>query len=125
MVVETNWLISRAMLMPLERMRVGMSSDSASHTQTPGPTAKNATNTRMQAATAQPWAGDGTGPMLARSIANGACIAMAGSGKGFRCRRRKKAPMTLSACTVCSRCRTTSGTPGASLRIERTLLKPP
>ena len=42
MVVETAWLMSSAMLMPLERMRVGMSSESASQTQTPGPTAKNA-----------------------------------------------------------------------------------
>ncbi|KAG1096559.1 hypothetical protein G6F40_012236 [Rhizopus arrhizus] len=83
MVVDTNWLISSAMLMPLERMRLGISSDSASHTQTPGPTAKNATNTRMQAATAQPCAGGGTGPMRACSMRNGACAALAGSAPGF------------------------------------------
>jgi hypothetical protein len=60
MEVETNWLISRAMLMPLERMRLGISSDSASHTHTPGPTAKLATNRHMASATCQPWLVDGT-----------------------------------------------------------------
>jgi len=38
-VVETSWLLTRAMLMPLDRMRVGMSSERASQTQTPGPMA--------------------------------------------------------------------------------------
>ncbi len=42
MVVEIAMLTSSATLMPLERMRVGINSDSASQTQTPGPTAKNA-----------------------------------------------------------------------------------
>ena len=42
MIVETPWLMSRAMLMPLERIRVGISSDRASQTHTPGPTAKKA-----------------------------------------------------------------------------------
>ena len=36
---ETSWLMTSATLMPLERMRVGMSSESASQTQTPGPMA--------------------------------------------------------------------------------------
>ena len=34
--------------MPLERMRVGISSDNASQTQTPGPRAKNAMNAKVQ-----------------------------------------------------------------------------
>ena len=39
MVVDTPWLMSRAMAIPLARMRVGMSSERASHTHTPGPAA--------------------------------------------------------------------------------------
>ncbi len=54
MVVETAWLSTSAMLMPLERMRVGINSDSASHTHTPGPTAKNAMKTKSVIATIQP-----------------------------------------------------------------------
>ena len=73
MVVETAWLISRAMLMPLERMRVGINSDSASHTQTPGPTAKKAMKTKMQSgrqpAVAAGWA---PGVISAFSIFSGA-----------------------------------------------------
>ncbi len=42
MVVETAWLMSKAMLMPFERMRVGINSERASQTHTPGPTAKKA-----------------------------------------------------------------------------------
>jgi hypothetical protein len=42
MVVEMAMLTMSEMLMPLERMRVGMSSDIASQTQTPGPTANDA-----------------------------------------------------------------------------------
>ena len=42
------------MLMPLERMRVGMSSESASQTQTPGPMAKNETKTNSKTAVSQP-----------------------------------------------------------------------
>jgi len=33
----TSWLITSAMLIPFDRMRVGINSESASHTQTPGP----------------------------------------------------------------------------------------
>ena len=39
-VVETSWLITSAMLIPFDRMRVGINSESASHTQTPGPSAE-------------------------------------------------------------------------------------
>ena len=39
MPAETPWFMIMAMAMPLARMRVGISSVSASHTQTPGPTA--------------------------------------------------------------------------------------
>ena len=72
MVVETAWLMSSAMLMPLERMRVGMSSDSASQTQTPGPTAKNAMKAKVQMAVSQPFCSDGTVLMSAFSIFSGA-----------------------------------------------------
>ncbi|MNI53615.1 hypothetical protein D3C73_1084610 [compost metagenome] len=125
MVVDTNWLISSAMLMPLERMRLGISSDSASHTHTPGPTAKNATNTRMQAATAQPYAGGGIGPMRACSMRRGACAPLAGSANGFRCNVRKNAPMTLSGCTVPARSMRSSRSIRLSLRRARTLVKSP
>ena len=40
--------------MPLERMRVGINSESASHTHTPGPIAKNAMNTKRLMATSHP-----------------------------------------------------------------------
>src|SRR5674476_849405 len=83
MVVETAWLMSSAMLMPLERMRVGINSDNASHTQTPGPTAKNAMKMKMKAAVSQPFRADGTGVMSAFSIFNGAVLAASRWAKGF------------------------------------------
>src|SRR6202158_77141 len=72
MPVDTAWLIRSAMLMPLERMRVGINSESASHTHTPGPMAKNAMNTNSVIATIQPFRGSGTGVMSAFSILSGA-----------------------------------------------------
>src|SRR5271156_4499780 len=66
--VETAWLINRAMLMPFERMRVGISSESANHTTTPGPMAKKAMNTKRVMATSQPFCVLGTGLMSALSI---------------------------------------------------------
>src|SRR5271156_4082938 len=83
MVVETAWLISSAMLMPLERMRVGINSESASHTQTPGPMAKNAMNANRQPAVSQPLCSEGTGVMRAFSIFNGAVWAAAKSANGL------------------------------------------
>src|SRR5579872_2237982 len=61
------------MLMPLERMRVGINSDSASHTHTPGPMAKNAIKTKRLTATSQPLCVLGIGLMSAFSILSGAC----------------------------------------------------
>src|SRR6266542_4300862 len=72
MVVETAWLSTRAMLIPFERMRVGINSDRASHTHTPGPTAKNAMKMKSVIATNQPWLGGGTGVINAFSILSGA-----------------------------------------------------
>src|SRR6267154_3522879 len=83
MVVETAWLTSSAMLMPLERMRVGINSESASQTQTPGPTAKNAMKTYRQMAVSQPFWAEGTGVISAFSIFNGAVRAASRSAKGF------------------------------------------
>jgi hypothetical protein len=85
--VETAWLISSAMLMPLERMRVGISSESASHTHTPGPMAKNAMNTKRVMATFHPLCWLGTGvisalSILQRSLARGIEI-----GEGIRKKR--------------------------------------
>ena len=53
--------------MPLERMRAGISSDKASHTQTPGPVAKNAMNETMKPAVSQPRRGPGTGVTRGRA----------------------------------------------------------
>src|ERR1035438_5119852 len=61
------------MLMPLERMRVGINSERASHTQTPGPIAKNAMKTKSVMATIHPFRVLGTGLIRALSILNGAC----------------------------------------------------
>src|ERR1700674_5516100 len=67
-VVETAWFNTSAMLMPLERIRVGINSESASQTHTPGPIAKNAMNTNRVIATIQPLRGSGTGVISAFSI---------------------------------------------------------
>src|SRR5271157_2599062 len=83
MVVETAWLISRAMLMPLERMRVGINSERASHTHTPGPIAKNAMNTKRVMATSHPLRSLGKGVMSALSILSGAWREASRSPKGL------------------------------------------
>ena len=123
--VETNWFTSSAMLMPFERMRVGISSDRASHTHTPGPTAKLETNTQMAIATSQPCEDEGTGPRLAFSMRSGASRPAAGSANGFRCSLRKNTPITLSACTASSRAMDTWRSTGSSLRRLFTLVKGP
>ena len=64
-------------------MRVGMSSDSASQTQTPGPTAKNAMKAKMKIAVSQPLPELGTGVMSAFSILSGAVRAASRSANGF------------------------------------------
>src|SRR5450432_1392374 len=71
------------MLMPLERMRVGINSERASHTHTPGPTAKKAMKMKRKTATSQPRWALGTGVMSAFSIFNGAVPASARLAKGF------------------------------------------
>src|ERR1035437_5461532 len=83
MAVETAWLTSSAMLMPLERMRVGINSDSASQTQTPGPTAKKAMKMNRNAAVSQPLFSLGMGVMSAFSIFSGAFFAASRLAKGF------------------------------------------
>src|SRR5882724_12124172 len=75
--------MSSAMLMPLERMRVGINSESASQTQTPGPTAKKAMNTNRQTAVSQPFCVEGTGVMSAFSIFSGAVRAASRLANGF------------------------------------------
>ena len=52
--------------MPIERMRVGISSVRASQTQTPGPVANDAKKRVMQATISVPTPGLGIGPYLAR-----------------------------------------------------------
>ena len=71
------------MLMPLERMRVGINSDRASHTHTPGPTAKNAMKQKMQQAVSQPLRVLGTGAIRAFSIFSGAVRRAGRSANGF------------------------------------------
>src|SRR5260221_10436723 len=90
--------MSSAMLMPFERMRVGINSESASQTQTPGPTAKNAMNTNRQMAVSQPFCAEGTGVMSAFSIFSGAVRAASRLAKGF-----EKNAITLFAGTQPSR----------------------
>src|SRR5579864_8881855 len=97
-VVETAWLINRAMLIPWERIRVGINSESASHTHTPGPTAKNAMKTNSVMATSQPLRGLGTGLIRALSILSGATRAASRSPSGL-----EKNAMTLLAGTQLSR----------------------
>src|ERR1039458_6963051 len=83
MVVETAWLINRAMLMPLERIRVGINSESASHTHTPGPIAKNAMKTKRLIATSQPLCAVATGVISALSIFSEALRDASRSLNGF------------------------------------------
>src|SRR3954465_10751943 len=75
--------MSSAILMPFERMRVGINSDSASQTQTPGPIAKNAMNAKIKIAVIQPLLALGTGVMSAFSILSGAVRAASRSANGF------------------------------------------
>jgi hypothetical protein len=82
-VVEANWLMTSAMLMPLERMRVGINSERASQTQTPGPSAKNPMNRKRPRATSQPWLASGTWPIRAFSIFSGAVCAASRLPRGF------------------------------------------
>src|SRR5208282_2751458 len=98
MAVETAWLINSAMLMPLERIRVGISSESASHTQTPGPIAKNAMKTNRLIATSIPLCGLGSGVISALSILSGAWRAASRLPKGC-----EKNATTLLAGTQLSR----------------------
>src|SRR6266700_7471990 len=97
-VVETAWFRTSAMLIPLERMRVGINSESANQTHTPGPIAKNAMNTKSVMATSQPLRGVGTGVMSALSILSGAMRAASRLPKGF-----EKNATTLLAGTQLSR----------------------
>src|SRR3954465_1103804 len=83
MVVETAWFNVRAMLMPFDRMRVGISSESASHTHTPGPMAKNAMKQNVKPAVSQPLRVLGTGVIRAFSMTRGAERAAARLARGF------------------------------------------
>src|SRR3954451_13892554 len=96
-VVETAWFSTSATLIPLERMRVGISSDKASQTQTPGPTAKKAIKRKSVAATIQPWRGDGTLVTNAFSIFSGALRAASKSPNGFEKNAFTLLPGTLSS----------------------------
>ena len=86
------------MLMPLERMRVGINSESASHTHTPGPIAKNAMKTKRLMATSQPLCVVGTGVISALSILSGAWRDASRLPNGF-----EKNATTLLAGTQLSR----------------------
>src|SRR5215469_8527909 len=114
MVVETAWLMSSAMLMPLERMRVGINSESASHTQTPGPTAKRAMKAKRQAAVSQPLCAEGTGVMSAFSIFSGAERAASRAAKGL-----EKKATTLLGGRQFSRVSSTGLAPKSSERTTR------
>src|ERR1017187_8095275 len=83
MVVETAWFSVSAMLMPFDRIRVGISSERASQTTTRGPIAKNAMKQNVKRAVSQPLRVLGTGVMSAFSIFRGAVLASSGLGSGF------------------------------------------
>src|SRR4051812_25687682 len=113
MAVDTAWFTSRAMLMPFERMRVGMSSESASQTQTPGPTAKQAMKRKMKVAVSQPFVGVGSGVNTALSITSGAVRAASRSAKGL-----EKKAITRLAGTQGSRVIVMGFAAGSSERTE-------
>src|SRR6059058_5346467 len=71
------------MLMPFERIRVGINSERASHTQTPGPIAYNAMKAYSVTPTSQPFRSPGTGLIRAFSIFNGAVRAASTFANGF------------------------------------------
>src|SRR5437764_2984057 len=83
MVVETAWLMTKAILIPFERMRVGINSERASQTHTPGPIAKNAMKMNSVIATVHPWLAGGTGVISAFSIFSGAVRAASSFPNGF------------------------------------------
>src|SRR5258708_9789853 len=80
------------MLIPFERIRVGINSESANHTHTPGPIAKNAMKTKRLIATSQPLRAVGTGVINASSILRGALREASRSLNGFE----KKATTLLA-----------------------------
>src|SRR5664279_2778619 len=100
------------MLMPLERIRVGINSESASHTQTPGPTAKNAMKQKIERAVSHPWRVSGTGVISAFSIFNGAARAWSRSANGF-----EKNAATLVAGTQFLRLSSIGAASGSSDRV--------
>src|SRR6185312_3473028 len=81
--VDAPVLRKRAMLMPLLRIRVGISSESASHTHTPGPTAKKPMKRKSVTATIQPLLSLGIGAIAAESIRSGAARAASRLPNGF------------------------------------------
>src|SRR5580704_12547383 len=97
MVVETAWFSVRAMLIPLERIRVGISSDRASQTTTPGPIAKKAMKQNTKIAVIQPLRVLGTGVMRAFSILSGACRALSRLAKGLARRALTLSPGRLAS----------------------------
>src|SRR5580692_10765363 len=97
--------------MPLERMRVGINSERASHTHTPGPTAKDAMNTNSVIATIQPFFTVGTGVMSALSMVRGAVRAASRFPNGL-----EKNATTLFGGTQPSRVISTGLTAGSSER---------
>ena len=60
------------MLIPFDRILVGINSESANQTQIPGPIAKKAMNTKRVMATSHPLCELGTGVISASSILSGA-----------------------------------------------------
>src|SRR5579859_7130003 len=83
MAAATAWLMSSAMLMPLDRMRVGISSDNASQTHTPGPIAKKAIKQNRNTEVSQPVLSGGTGVTIALSMCSGAVRDLSRLAKGF------------------------------------------
>src|SRR4051812_13974824 len=83
--------------MPLERMRVGINSERASQTHTPGPMAKNAIKMKRVIATIQPWLAAGTGVTRAFSIFKGAVRAAPRSPKGLEKKAFTRLPGTAAS----------------------------
>src|SRR5665213_605679 len=79
MIAAIPWLMSKAMLMPLDRIRVGINSDKARHENNP-------------TATSHPVVALGTGVITAFSIRSGAWRAVSKLAKGWE----KKATVALA-----------------------------
>jgi len=92
--------------MPMERMRVGISSERASQTTTPGPMEKLATKRARQRVMSQPACGVGCGARKARRMVRGCCgLGVSGASvrvSGFEFERAELAVVELERVAIFS-----------------------